>query len=290
MSRIFAVFFNQDNAPLFAQEEIRKALNRSVDKERIVNEVLQNFGVTINSPIPPGSIGYLKEDSEEKTHEKQVENAKELLTKNGWKLSEPISKKENENTKEELAEQQVLEKKTKKGTTRLEFSISTSNIPDLIQTANILKENWEELGAKVTIKIYEVGDLEQNVIRPRKYDMLLFGEIMGKDPDAFAFWHSSQRNDPGLNIALYANITADKLLEDARETFDIKKREEKYFNFQKEIAKDIPATFLYSPYFIHLIPSSLKSTDQKFITISSERFSQIYNWYTKTKKVWKIFQ
>ncbi len=298
LSRIFAVFFNQDNSPLLAQQEVRKALDQSVDKKRIVSEVLQDFGVTINSPIPPGSIGYLEEDTEEKTHEEQIEGAQKLLKKNGWRLSpeeEAPTLAEGEDgvptsPEANVGKQRVLEKKTKKGTTRLEFSVSTSNIPDLIQTANILKENWERLGAKVTIKIYEVGDLEQNVIRPRKYDMLLFGEIMGKDPDAFAFWHSSQRNDPGLNIALYANITVDKLLEEARETFNIKKRETKYFEFQKELKEDVPAIFLYSPYFIHLIPSVIENTKQEFITISSERFSQIYNWYTKTKKVWKIFQ
>ena len=60
------------------------------------------------------------------------------------------------------------------------------------------------------------GDLKQNVIRPRKYGSLLFGEVIGRDLDLFAFWHSSQRNDPGLNIAMYANPKADSLLETAR--------------------------------------------------------------------------
>ena len=54
---------------------------------------------------------------------------------------------------------------------------------------------WRALGADVEIKIFEAGDLNQNVIRPRKYDALLFGEIVGRDTDLFAFWHSSQRND-----------------------------------------------------------------------------------------------
>jgi hypothetical protein len=64
----------------------------------------------------------------------------------------------------------------------------------------------------VDVKIFDQGDLSQNVIRPRKYDALLFGEVIGRELDLFAFWHSSQRNDPGLNIALYANSTADKIL------------------------------------------------------------------------------
>ncbi|MBU1178940.1 peptide ABC transporter substrate-binding protein [Patescibacteria group bacterium] len=274
LSRIFAFFFNQDNAPVFTKKEVREALNLSVDKEKIVSEVLQNFGAAINGPIPPGSIGHIEKPASEENFEQRIEQAKKILEKNGWELNQ---------------EENVMEKKNKKEIVKLEFSISTSNMPDLIKISNILKEDWEKIGAKARIKIYEIGDLEQNVIRPRKYDALLFGEIMGRDPDAFAFWHSSQRNDPGLNIALYANIAADKILEEVRTIFDAQKKEKKYYEFQKEIEKDTPAIFLYSPYFIHLLPSSLKGVNESSITISSERFSQVYNWYTNTKKIWKIF-
>ncbi|MFC1756733.1 ABC transporter substrate-binding protein [Patescibacteria group bacterium] len=287
LSRIFAVFFNQDKASIFTNQEIRKALNFSVDKDKIVNEVLQNFGTKIDNPIPPGSIGYIETVKEEieATYEDQLKKAKDILENNGWKL---VTTKINEGEENET-EETVYTKKTKSETKRLEFSISTSNVPDLVNTAQILKETWENLGAKVNVRIYEIGDLEQNVIRPREYDILLFGEIMSKDPDAFAFWHSSQRNDPGLNIALYANITVDKLLEDARSTIDANEREKKYREFQEELRKDVPAIFLYSPHFIHLLPSSIQGVDEESITMSSERFSQIYDWYTKTKKIWKIF-
>ena len=111
--------------------------------------------------------------------------------------------------------------------------------------------------------------------------------ILGRDPDPFAFWHSSQRNDPGLNIALYANISADKLLEEARTISDGKKREEKYAEFQKQIGKDVPAVFLYSPKYIYLVPKSLKGFDIDTITIPPERFSEIYKWHMETEKIWR---
>ncbi len=146
---------------------------------------------------------------------------------------------------------------------------------------------WEKINVKVNLRIFEIGDLNQNVIRPRKYDALLFGLMLGRDPDPFAFWHSSQRNDPGLNIALYTNITADKLLEDARVLSDTAKRKEKYQAFQEQVIKDNPAVFLYSPEYIYLVPKSLLGADTDTITVPSERFTQIYKWYIKTKKVWK---
>lgn len=275
LPRVFAVFFNQDQMPLFAENGIREALNLATNKRLIVNDVLENFGTTINGPIPPGSLGSITESETELNFEEQKERARELLKKNGWILNE---------------EENVLERETKKGTEKLEFSLSTSNVSDLIQTAEMLQNMWQEIGVVVHLKIYEIGDLEQNVIRPRKYDAILFGEIMGRDPDAFAFWHSSQRNDPGLNIALYTNITADKLLEEARVTLDKEERKNKYREFQQEIIDDTPAVFLYSPYFIYLAPLSLKGQNQDSITISSERFSQIYNWHLRTKDIWKIFQ
>ena len=148
---------------------------------------------------------------------------------------------------------------------------------------------WGKIGANVSVKVFEIGDLEQNAIRPRKYESLLFGEIMGRDPDPFAFWHSSQRNDPGLNVALYANIAADKLLEDARTTFDAEEREEKYIEFQNEVEKDIPAVFIYSPHFIYLVPDWAKGIEETSITVPSDRFSQVYNWHINTKRVWKAF-
>ncbi len=276
LPRIFGVFFNQNNAPLFAKKEVRLALSEATDKQKIIETMLMGFGVEIDSPLPPGTLGAItpeNQNGKEETWGEKIEKARKILEQSGWKLNE----KDN-----------VFEKKSGKETTRLEFSISTSNVPELKQTGELIKSMWEELGAKVDLKIFEVSDLNQNVIRPRKYDALIFGEILSHDPDPFAFWHSSQRNDPGLNIALYTNIMVDKLLEEARKTKDPAEREKKYLKFQEEVRKDSPAVFLYSPSYIFLTPKSLKGFDTKNITLPSERFNDIYKWHLETKKVWKI--
>jgi peptide/nickel transport system substrate-binding protein len=275
LPRVFAVFFNQNSAQILANKEVRQALDLAVDKEKIVTDVLQNFGSVLNHPLPPGSIGALglQEEINQIPYEERLKKATNILEKAGWKLNE---------------QDKIYEKKVKKET-RLEFDLSTSNAPELSETAELLKTMWQKIGVKVNTKIFEIGSLNQNVIRPRKYDALLFGIMMGRDPDPFAFWHSSQRNDPGLNIALYTNITADNLLEDARTISDTEKRKEKYRALQEQIEKDVPAVFLYSPEYIYLVPKSLMGFDTDTITIPSERFSQMYKWYIETKKVWKIF-
>jgi peptide/nickel transport system substrate-binding protein len=203
-----------------------------------------------------------------------MEKAVEILAKAGWKPD---------------PENGVLEKTVKKTTERLEFTISTSNTPELKSAALIIKESWEKLGAKVNLAFFDTGDLNQGIIRPRKYDALLFGEIVGRDLDLYAFWHSSQRNDPGLNIANYTNIKADKILEQARTTNDIFDRLDKYNSFAEEVAKDIPAIFIYSPYFIYILPEKIKGVEILNIALPSERFLDVKDWFIETDHVWKIF-
>ncbi len=265
---VFGVFFNQNQNPVLANQEVREVLDAAVDKDTIIKEVLGGFGERLVSAIPPGVLGYF----DLKNELASTASAKAKLEKAGWKYNEG---------------EKVYEKKNKKETVQLKFSLATSNAPDLVKTANMLKTKWEEIGAKADVQIFEIGNLNQNVIRPRKYDALLFGLIVGGDPDPFAFWHSSQRNDPGLNISLYANITVDRLLEEARTTLDSKARELKYQAFQKELIKDKPAVFLYSPSYIYIMPKSLKGMKTENITVPSERFTQIHQWHVKTKKIWK---
>jgi len=299
LPRVFGVFFNQNNAKIFAQKEVREALNIATDKGRIVSEVLKGFGAELDYPLPPGAFGAIEKiaGTEIKSPDSKavftgIEKAREILAKNGWRAEETgeiiITDETGATTTQKTYG--ALEKKIKKETLRLEFSLATSDTQELKQTAELLKEMWEAIGVKVTLKVFEMGDLNQNVIRPRKYDALLFGEMVGRNPDPFAFWHSSQRNDPGLNIAMYMNVKVDKLLEEIRTTSDNEERKNMYVKFQEEVAKDVPAVFIYSPNFIYLVPKYLNGAeDIKSITVPSERFSQIYKWHIKTGKVWKIF-
>ena len=184
----------------------------------------------------------------------------------------------------------ILEKKFGKKTLPLAFSISTLNSPDLVKTAELVQSDWQQLGAQITIDQFELGDLEQNVIRPRKFDALLYGLVTGRDMDYFAFWDSSQRNDPGLNISMYTNSKVDKVLEDARSTTNISEQNQDFLSFENDIKADVPAVFLYSPEFIYVVPTKVKGLSLGEITLPYERFLNINNWYIETNNIWKIFQ
>ncbi len=271
LPRVFAIFFDENNSEILANKEVRRALNIVVDREKIVNDILGGYGETLYGPIPSGLLN----NNPKEEIAPDLESAKDILTKEGWVKStstDTLVKKIDKNKKIELS-----------------ISISTLNSPDLVKIAEYVKTDWEKLGVKVDIKQFEFGDLQQNIIRPRKFEALLYGEAIGRDMDFFAFWHSSQRNDPGLNISMYTNSKVDKLLEDARKIQDINTREEKYIAFEKELKKDIPAVFLYSPSFIYITPNKIKGQEINTITMPFERFINISKWYIETNNLWKIF-
>ena len=168
----------------------------------------------------------------------------------------------------------------------LSFSLSTSNTPELKSVAELLQRQWSAAGIPVELKFFDTSDLNQNVIRPRRYDALLFGEIIGRELDLFPFWHSSQRNDPGLNIALYTNINADRYLETARTTSDESKKVEALQAFAEEVTKDTPAVFLYSPDFLYIVPKSVQGVTLGPLTTSGERFVNVHEWYIETERIW----
>jgi len=275
LPRVFGVFFNQNQKVLFANAAVREALNIVIPRARIVQEVLKGYGTEIDGPIPPGGIlGSTHEVVDENMDDvTRREKALATLTNDGWKKNE----------------RGMMERTTKTGTEMLSFSLSTSNAPELKNAAEILREEWAKLGAEVSVKVFETGDLNQTIIRPRKYDALLFGEIIGRDLDLFAFWHSSQRNDPGLNIALYVNSKADKLLTEARTLSDPHERVLRYEKLEEMIRADVPAAFTYSPDFIYIIPEKIKGFSLGQITTPGDRFMNIHHWYINTDKVWKVF-
>ncbi len=278
LPRIFGLFFNQSQNQIFIDKAVVRAIDQAIDKDRIISEVLFGYGVAIEDPIPPNMIGYQKLTEERNTnHAEMVEKVKADLAKSGWAIGESG-----------FLEKTVTENK-KKTTKVLEFSISTGNAPELAKSAALIQEDLASVGMKVEVKTFDVGNLNQSVIRPRKYDALLFGQIINNESDLFAFWHSSQRKDPGLNVAMYTNAKVDKILEDSFITTDANERVKKYAQFEDEIKKDMPAVFLYSPNFIYVVSKDVQGLSIDHVVSPAARFINSYLWYIDTDNVWKVF-
>jgi ABC-type transport system substrate-binding protein len=117
--------------------------------------------------------------------------------------------------------------------------------------------------------------------------MLLFGQVYGYEQDPFAFWHSSQIKDPGLNVALYANRQADKLLETARQSRDPQEQNKLLKEFSDTVSQDIPAVFLFSQLYFYLLPATIHGAHITKISLPANRFADIHEWYIKVKRVFR---
>ncbi len=286
LPRVFSAFFNQNQRPIFADVAVRKALDTAVDKDKIVEEVLSGSGQVQETPLPfldmatgteeiRGTGQSIATSTLAELHDERIHAAQQLLEDAGWNLNAAG----------------VYEKtdKTKKKITLLEFSVSMPDVPELRLAAEMMKADWERMGAAVTIKVFDPSTFAGEVLIPRKYDVLFYGQIVGRVPDPYAYWHSSQRNPPGLNVALYVNKKVDSLLEEARTKSDEAERNALLRAFVTEVQKDTPAIFLYSPDFIYATKQEVRGKEIGFLSTESERFLDISNWYIESERVWKWF-
>lgn len=269
-SRVFGVFFNPSSNTLFARSEVRKALSLAINRDAIVKDVLGGYATALIGPVPPGS-GITETPVPHPAD--PTATAASVLENAGWSYDGSARAWVNSSAKLSMDS----------------LTIKTSNVPELKAVASAVKSDWSKLGIATDIELYEPGDLNQNVIRPRKYDALLFGMVVGRGEDLYPFWDSSQRSDPGLNIAEYANKSVDALLQDARETGSTADRINDLQKIQDTIAAEYPAAFTHAPDFIYDIPSFLHGVTLPQIGAPRDRFAGVGGWYVKTQSVWPIF-
>ncbi len=285
LPRVFGLFFNTNEASVLGDPSVRKAIDLALDRNVIIEKALDGYGSPINHPIPSS---VLKESSENKINA-NIDEANTLLAKAGWTRNQDGYLQKGGTIKRTVVKNKKKVTETVSTPTQgLYFSITTGDAEELKISAEEIKNQLEALGMRIEIKVYETGQLNQ-LIRSRKYEALLFGQVVNHESDLFAFWHSSQRAEPGLNIALYGNKTTDTLLENIQKIKSPDERKSRYEQFISLFRNDIPAVFIYSPKYIYAIKKNMHMPDNLEITLASNRFSSIYSWYLDTDQVWKIF-
>lgn len=257
-----AVFFNLPKSPIIAEKAVRQALWLTTDREAIINEVYLGYAKPAYGPIIEGNLGYSPIVAE-KTHTSFVEAAS-ILDKAGWVL-DPSTNLRTKNNKP------------------LEFNLATNNFVVNVKTAQMLQSAWQKLGVTVNLIIVSPQELQQDYIRSRNFDALLFFENTGADPDPYPFWHSSQARDPGLNLSGFSNTDSDRLLTTARQTTDVNVRAQNYQQFQNIILSELPAVFLNNVVYVYNVPDDLHGLNINTIIHPSERFLNINKWYLNTK-------
>jgi peptide/nickel transport system substrate-binding protein len=266
-ARVFGVFFNSDKNPALADVRVRKALSLAIDRNALTQKVLGGYAKPTIGPLPEGSgVPPLPLPSDAT----RLDDARSALTAAGYTFDGGTNS-------------------WSKAGTKLTMTLTTSNVPELRAVASQIQTDWQNFGIPVNVELHEQSSFAQQVIRPRAYGALLFGEVVGTTPDLYAFWSSSARTGTGLNIANYQNKDVDDLLAKARTQTDASARAQLLAQAQQKIADDYPAAFLYTPDFLYAKPARISGIQLSQLTTPSDRIWGVENWYRYSEHVWPVF-
>lgn len=210
--------------PMFKDINLRKAINHAIDKEKLLANVMPGLGEIVNGPMPKTSWAHSDDVTVYKYDPKE---ATKLIEKSGYKKGKDG----------------IYEKNGKK----LEFEIMYSQTNARFhKIAVILQAFLKDVGIKTNIRSYETNVLYDKSL-PGKFEAVIWDWYETPDPDCFTEWHSTQTGMDGMNYLSYINPKVDKLLEEARTTYDREKRKKLYAEFQKIVSADAAYVFLWSP-------------------------------------------
>jgi peptide/nickel transport system substrate-binding protein len=262
--RVFSVFINTTKSKPLAYDEVREALSFATDRDAIIKDVLKGEGVVAQSAFLPFMEGFASDIA---TPSFDLARANEILDKADWKRGDDGIRSKDD--------------------TALEIELAIPTWPEIEQTAELLKNQWSAVGVRVNIVPFSPADLQKNAVKNREYQAMVFGQASQLASDPYSFWHSSQKADPGLNLGLFDNKDADVLLEGLREEMDETTRRADYNSFQKILASEHPAIFLYSPNYLYIVSNTVKGVNVSRMNSPSYRLSNANRWYIDTQRVFK---
>lgn len=253
-----ALYFNLRNG--FGKEKgFREAISFAVSRPEIIEGAFDSEAISIYGPILPGFIG---RDPKLK-REQDLATAKARLVGAGFAVEPGVIKKEGK---------------------PVALRLLVNDQPAIKKEAQIIAQNLKDLGIEVIVEAKGMADLSQNYIRPRDFDLLLASQNLGIDSDLYPFWHSTQVNDPGLNLSGFTNPALDKYLEQGRQTNNQELRKKRYLDATKIIFEETPAVFLVLPSHLYGVSREVKGLENMKVTEPKSRFWNVESWYLKEKR------
>lgn len=264
VAQLTGVFFNQKNSAVLKNKEVRRALAMAVDRQGLITTTMNGIGRPAFSPIVPGQPGY---DTAAKHLDFDPTKAQATLEQTGWKAGADGIRR--------------------KGKSTLAFTLTTVDDQRYTPLANALASAWTALGVKVEVKTIPVERIQKDIIRPRQYDALLFGQIFDTDGDPYLLWHSSQQLSTGIALAVGYDKTIDQSLDAARSATNAQKHQSALLDFQNAVGDVVPGIIIaQSEYLCAHHPSLRGLVDSQLVT-PADRFGSVAAWYLKTAWRWK---
>jgi ABC-type transport system substrate-binding protein len=286
--------------PSFMQDpEVRKAISAAISRKNIIDESLSGVGYEALGPIP--SLSYFFNDKTEWINFNKVNSAK-ILTDRGWEFRGG----------DEYRSKFVKDADGKDVKEFLEFTLYYVNSEDRHNIAEQIRADLAEIGVKVNItkpgeednlewKGWDLKELNEQILAPRLFDVVLYGMNTFIDPDRYELYHSSQALHPGLNISGYKGTETtirvnpdrssdkdtievskvDQFLEEARSfdpVKDIEARRDRYYEIQDLIAAEAPVIYLYHPKYLYFANNMVKSVNLDNANAVEDRFRNVFQW------------
>lgn len=242
---------------------LRKAFMHAINRQAIVDNVIEGRGQVVNAPLLPSSWAY-PEESTLYSYEYDVEKAKSLLKEAGWEDKDGDGIVENNDG-------QKLE---------LTLVCQTSH-PVREKTAVVIQENLKEIGVKIDIDSMEFSSVMDQVVANHEFDLFMMGNTLSLDPDPRPMWYSdaisNEKGVVGYNIVAYDNKETDKLIDEGNSTLDQEVREEIYAKFAKILNEDVPEAYLFCQDIERVYNSKLEG----YKPCTFNEFYNVHNWEIK---------
>jgi len=223
--RVRMVAFNTERAP-FDDKRVRQAFNYAIDRDAIVNSVLEGVGSPAGGLFPDGFY-WANENIKPYTYNPQ--KAKELLTDAGWVDSNGDGFRERDGT-------------------RLKVVFTTyPERAELPPHAEVIQQYLKAIGFDVELKVLNV-DASNKLRNDGNFDIFLMGRglLFIPDPDSIMMtdYHSSGTSGDGWGAYRWQNDRVDALIEEAQVTSDPAKRKALYDEVQAIVVDEAPVAYL----------------------------------------------
>ncbi len=251
----YTVLFLNNSQPPFDDIALRQAVALTINVDDIISKLLGGRAVRADSPMVPGTWAY---NPKLEPQPRDLDKAGSLLDEAGWQMTDSG----------------VRHKKRKE----LRISLMTDQDPLRIALAQELANQLAQIGIQVTVAPQQSGELVQNLLIPHQYQAAIFGWDPGPDPDPYPAWHSSEVKADGANLAGYQNEDVDLVIEEARQTTDLDRRQALYYTFQQKFQEDVPSVLLYYPVFTYFVAAEIQGIELGTLFHPSSRFANVTQW------------
>jgi peptide/nickel transport system substrate-binding protein len=224
------VYPKSDGHPALKDVEVRQAISHAIDKQTIVDRVLQGYGVVGESVVPEFSEAFHWEPTEEEKYEFDLDVANQILDDAGYEDTD------GDGVREMPGGGRPLE---------FRYFIRSENV-DTQKTSQFVTGWLEDIG--IETKVQALTDTKlTDVIYEGNYDMFHWGWFPDVDPSfILSIFTCDERPPQGIwSDSFYCDPELDRMYNRQKTLIDQEERIELVKDIQKEIYEAAPYVVLY---------------------------------------------